>query len=431
MAINNSMWLKGAIKKLGGTVLYQQAGRTLQRELAPHVANPRTPPQMSNRVKWANLVTFYRANRGWIHKAFEVKKRTQSDYNKLMQLNVTNSTIYLTKQEVEGGACVISPYRISDGTLPSISLELTGEQYQSDIDLGTLAINEQTTTVADFATAVLSNNMSVEAGDQLSIIVEYQMINKESGYPYVVVREWEILLDEDDDSLLSDHYQSIILDSVNIDGHNKLAIAYAGSNIAFALIWSRTKSGKTYVSPQSLVMDPNNNLYIRYSSVEQLQRAMDSYNIGEEVFLDTNDTAYQTETNKGIIATGYAIGANEYDWTNHAPYTTELTKSDLVIKFNKNVIGKRSKLRLSLSDNTAFNVAGGVIVNNNIVYNKTLFANIAASKTIMTMQITLEGAILIQTPRNTTSTDTTTYGSNQDDVTTTNDVTTTSKSRSK
>ena len=62
MAVLQNMWLRGAKKKLGGTVLYTQGGRTLQRELAPEVKNPKTPAQMGQRVKWANLVAFYRAN---------------------------------------------------------------------------------------------------------------------------------------------------------------------------------------------------------------------------------------------------------------------------------------------------------------------------------------------------------------------------------
>ena len=69
------MWLRGASKKLGGTVLYTQGGRTLQRELAPEVKNPKTPAQMGQRVKWANLVAFYRANAGWMPKAFENKRQ--------------------------------------------------------------------------------------------------------------------------------------------------------------------------------------------------------------------------------------------------------------------------------------------------------------------------------------------------------------------
>ncbi len=60
-------------------MLYTQGGRTLQRELAPEVKNPKTPAQMGQRVKWANLVAFYRANASWMPKAFENKKATQSD----------------------------------------------------------------------------------------------------------------------------------------------------------------------------------------------------------------------------------------------------------------------------------------------------------------------------------------------------------------
>ena len=103
MAIVQTMWMTGTKKKLGGTVLYQAMGQTRQRELAAEISNPRTTQQMTQRVKWSNLVNLYRANRSWMKYAFETKKTNQSEYNKFMSLNVAASAIYLPKNVAAAG----------------------------------------------------------------------------------------------------------------------------------------------------------------------------------------------------------------------------------------------------------------------------------------------------------------------------------------
>lgn len=62
--------------------------------------------------------------------------------------------VYLTKYLVERGACVIAPYSISQGTLPAIVVTSDGTNDVTDIAVGSLTINEQT-TVAQFANAVV------------------------------------------------------------------------------------------------------------------------------------------------------------------------------------------------------------------------------------------------------------------------------------
>ena len=200
------MWLRGAKKKLGGTVLYTQGGRTLQRELAPEVKNPKTPAQMGQRVKWANLVAFYRAHASWMPKAFEDKKATQSDYNKFMSLNASSSRIYLTKEQARQGACVVDSYRVSDGTLQPVDIFPSENNWLTNLYLTGLDKLDATTTVEAFSTALLASNAGLRSGYQLSFIRMTQLNNNTTGIPYVQVRAYELLINEQGPGLVKDFW---------------------------------------------------------------------------------------------------------------------------------------------------------------------------------------------------------------------------------
>ena len=287
MAITKNVWLRGAKQKLGGVVLYQAQGETRMRELAASVANPRTEKQMAQRVRWANLVNFYRANRNWMQRAFENKPENNTDYNRFMSLNGGNSTIYLTKQEANAGACIVSNYRVTDGTLNSIEVSASGGNWITNIWTGTLAALTSSTTVGQFAQALLSSNAGLRTGDQLSFIRMSQQVNSTTGFPFVIVRAYEVLLNPNSAELLGDY---LPLDYFAIDtsgDNNALRVTNSGNAGGFVLVLSRTEGGIIRVSPQDVVVANNSALIARYSSASQQQTAADSYGEGTEVFLSS------------------------------------------------------------------------------------------------------------------------------------------------
>ena len=192
MAIVRNLWLRGVSKKLAGSVYFQAKGRTLQRELAPLVTNPRTPAQMATRVRLANLVQLYKAGRGWMKASFEYKKQTQSDYNAFVSANLANANVYLTKQQVASGAGVVAPVVITKGSLPPVVLTEQDGILKSDLLVGELA--SEVPTVADISAALINNNVGLQAGDQISI-VQYVQQTGQDGTPYVVCRAYEMILD--------------------------------------------------------------------------------------------------------------------------------------------------------------------------------------------------------------------------------------------
>lgn len=287
MAIVNSMWMKTSKKKLGGTVLYQAMGQTRQRELAASVTNPRTQSQMAHRVRWANCVNFYRVNSSWLKYAFETKKSNQSEYNKFMSLNAANSPIFLTKQEAAAGACVVVPYIITQGSLPSVEVQKQGESYYTNLYLGPDILDLGDSSIATVSQLLIQYNPALREGDQLSFVKFVQMTNNNTGAPFVIVRKYEVILNSTDSRQWSDFIPGNILDTELLSGQAIIKVVNQTDAGGFVLVLSRTVGGKTYVSTQNIVTTNNDTMISAYSSQAALQRAIDSYGESEEAFLSS------------------------------------------------------------------------------------------------------------------------------------------------
>lgn len=311
MAVLQNMWLRGAKKKLGGTVLYTQGGRTLQRELAPEVKNPKTPAQMGQRVKWANLVAFYRANAGWMPKAFENKKATQSDYNKFMSLNASSSRIYLTKEQARQGACVVDSYRVSDGTLQPVDIFPTAKDWVTNLYLTGLDKLDATTTVAAFSTALLSSNAGLRSGDQVSFIRVTQLFNNTTDIPYIQVRAYELLINEQGAGLVKDFWPIELIALGQQQETPALMVKNNSKQGGFALIVSRTQGGRVLVSPSQVTQVNMADVINQYSSNAALQAAIDSYGQGDEVFLDSKAANAIDQQPTTLSITGISGGTED------------------------------------------------------------------------------------------------------------------------
>lgn len=287
MAIVTSMWLKGAKKRLGGSVLYQAMGQTRQRELASEVTNPRTQSQMGQRVKWANLVNLYRANRSWMKYAFETKKSNQSEYNKFMSLNVASSRIYLTKDVANAGGCVVDEYLMTQGSLPSIEFVPTDNGYFASNIVISASLISPNTTIAAFSQVVIANNPAIREGDQLSFVRMTQMTNASTGVPYVVVREYEVIINPTNTASLWDYLPVEYFYEWGVDT-KYLAVGSAPGKVGgFCMILSRTISGKTYVSSQRVILVGMDAFIQAWSSQTALQSAIDSYGVSDDAFLSS------------------------------------------------------------------------------------------------------------------------------------------------
>ena len=304
MAVINSVYMRGAKQKLGGVVFYQQAGRTLARELAPQVSNPRTSSQMNQRTKLANVVEMYKANRFWMPGSFENKPSKESDYNAFVKANLSTSLVTQSKSEAAANACVVAPYVVTSGSLLSIEHSVSGLMLISNISLGNLTIDANT-TVGAFSTAVIADNNQIREGMQLSLIVNMQRVNEVTGIPYVVVRAYELIFNKTSQALLSDYFGEGILGNGGSNDDqlraNLRTLEYGGA----CFILSESVGGKTSVSSQSLVMYGPNAVYEQYTAAGKAATDAASYGENTEVFLDSNSA----NTAAGVIISGQIVSA--------------------------------------------------------------------------------------------------------------------------
>ena len=309
MAILKSLYLKGASQKLGGVVLYQAKGRTLARELAPSVSNPRTPSQMEQRVRLANVVAFYRANRNWMKLAFEDKKQSESDYNAFVSANLTNSNVATSKSEAAAGAAVVAPYKVTSGSLGSIEQQVINSIITSNLYLGSLGISAST-TIGQLSTALIDNNNNVREGMQLSLIINLQTVDESTSIPYIVTRAFELILSKTNTALVTDFIPGEI---VGNSGGNDNSLYFDGSDLGYGaatFILSETTGGKTRVSTQSMIMFGANVIYTQYTSALAWSNAIISYGVGTEDFLSANN-AYTSNN----VAVRNAIASVEINAT--------------------------------------------------------------------------------------------------------------------
>lgn len=354
MAISNSLFTRGMKQRLGGAVFYQQAGRTIARELAANVANPQTPLQMSQRVKWSNLVSFYRANKSWMKKAFETKKRTQSDYNKFMSVNTAMSDIYLTKAQAAAGGCVVAAYRVSEGSLPPVEVyKLDTGNMGTDLFLPIDFAFTDNMTIGEISTALLQSNPGLRIGDQLSFIRETMTSTSSANIPYVQTRVYEIVLEPQSTRLFAEYYPAELMSYAVIDNKNRLCVINNGNAGGFTFVVSRTTGGKTQVSTQSLTL-LNMDYYIKvFTSSVQKEAAINSYGVGEDVFLESRVyfPANADTITLGIV--GVLVDGEPLD-ADARPYKiADIADTTITIVTNEEV-SNEADISLTIEDSTGF-----------------------------------------------------------------------------
>lgn len=304
MAIIENLWLRKSKKRLAGVVLYQAMEQTRARELATSVSNPRTQSQMAQRVKWSQLVAFYRANADWMKYAYETKTPQQSEYNKFMQLNTANSTIYMTKEQASFGACVVMPYVMTQGSLPSINFTEESGSWPSNIYYPSGSFLLESTTISEFSQKLISQNPAMRNGDQLSFVRFTQEEDWNTGYPFVQVRKYELVLDITSTELVGAYLPLDYISVVNVGTPNQLAVIDSGLAGGFLLVLSRTQGGKTLVSSQSIIVTGMDGTIAAFSSPEKLATSIASYGETPDAFLSstTANQNSQAPTTLAIIA---------------------------------------------------------------------------------------------------------------------------------
>ena len=285
--------LRKQVGSIGDLTFKQVGGVTIVSEKITQMTNPRTDAQMRVRTRWNNIVAMYKGIRPLLNRGFESKAAGLSDFNMFMKMNMQKTPVYLTKQQVAGGACVAAPYQITQGSLPAIVISGTGNASATDIYLGSLSIGAST-TVADFSQAVVNNNADYKYGDQISYFEITQKTNAETGIPYCQFEAKKVVLDAADTSVLWD-----VAGRSGFYGQDSMLGHYGASFVgAFGWVHSRKSSGKTLVSSQSLVA-VNATILAEHQGELAYNLSKSSYGVTEEVFLSPDAEATSGGTSGG------------------------------------------------------------------------------------------------------------------------------------
>lgn len=316
MAKVKSSGLRNYVGKLGGAVYYMNKGQNVGRELAAEVSNPRTPAQMRQRLKWANIVNVYKANKDWMGRlSFENKPQTWSYYNAFMSANIGSEPVYLLKQVAERGLGILAPYKMTEGSLPTIDYAVTAVGPFTT----SLKVNgwQNANSVGALSAAIIANNPGWRPGDQLSFVFMYRTQMYEL-LTYAV----ELILDPNDSSQLSaiDWPTSNLYNCLSEEDDYLMVDVSSGttySEHALCLVHSRTENGKTFVSTQSFSLSFNAiYTYQEAGTEEAFQDAYMSYGVGDEYFLATSEQGTFDATTKinGVVYGG--ASANAYSSIN-------------------------------------------------------------------------------------------------------------------
>lgn len=274
--------------KIGQVVFGLRKGVQTQRAYRGRgeVADAQTRSQVEQRSKLGNLVTTYRAYRTLLQRAYESKVGGQTDYNVLVGLNLSNSQVYLTKEAVDAGACVIAPYMISRGTLPPIQVvESVAGTFTSDIAVSPGFVITAETTVGQISAAILSSNQDWAVGDQFTAVHASQSINAASGYPQAYVRLYDFVLDLTDTTILRDVMPESVLSIV--DGFLGFTNPVFVGGVA--AIHSRKEAGdKLRVSSQNILLTRSNSVYATYAGSQARENAVQTRGYRMPVYLDPN-----------------------------------------------------------------------------------------------------------------------------------------------
>ena len=288
--------LNGIIKKMTGSAgqltFKTVNGQTVVSEKVTVVRNARTAGQQRQRMKWVNIIRMYSGIAPLLKNGFEKKMAQQSDYNMFVRLNSAASPVYLTKPEADGGGCIAAPYQITQGSLPSIVIAGEGAEAKTDIALGSLTISAST-SVAEFAKAVVNNNPDYDYGDQISFYDVLQKVNAETNIPYCQFSACYVVLDKDSAVKLWDLVKKVGFASVG----GVLAHGEDEGDGVFAWVHSRYDSGKTRVSTQFLIN--NNSLLDDYRSDDAYAAACKSYGGVSTVFLQPDGSGVMVSGTSG------------------------------------------------------------------------------------------------------------------------------------
>ena len=272
--------------KVGDLVFYRDGGEQRTRtRVVPK--NPRTPAQMAQRVKMANVSALYRTLSNVLSESFTNRPSNQSGYNAFAAQAIALAP-YQTKEMAAVDVVLPQPCFASKGVLPALPLEgdFEGVTPYGVSLLGTYGTT--TPTVAQVSQDLVSNYSNFQYGDKLAFVaVRFTPSDVEVGgvavyTPLLVVDVLE--LSSSNANPLSSSNLSVTDNVLSTD----MFVTLAEDEIGMAaVIHSRVnENGQLETTSQMFQLTPNAQaLYDEHRTQQALEVAVQSYMAGSESIL--------------------------------------------------------------------------------------------------------------------------------------------------
>lgn len=276
----DNMLLGYARGKVGSLVFARRLGQQVTRAYNANPKDAATLAQTKQRVRLANVVNMYRATRALTNHSFEGAMGGQTSYNLFVRYNLGNNNVVLTKEAASFGACVVAPYLVSKGTLASIQVQGLGADAVTNIVVGSLVINDET-TIGAFADALVANNPGINYGDQLTYLSLVQANDANTGYPVVQAAIHEVTLHQGESGLLRTYLPAV---ATAVREGNLAHGALIGRG-GFCWILSRKNAdGSLSVSSQRIILT-SADVANQFATPDALTKAVNSYGFNSDAIL--------------------------------------------------------------------------------------------------------------------------------------------------
>ena len=265
--------------KVGELMFVQTKHGTIVYEAPTVKKTPRrSEQQMGTRTQWANLGATYMLFDGTLKRGFEALPTNMSVYNAFVQANLGVVKVYITKAMRLNGGCVLAPYQITRGSLPSIGMSVNGSGVVvSDLALGNLQIGAQT-TVGEFSQAIIANNVGWQVGDQLTFFLGRQTVDPVTSIPRATLTPNKVVMDLIDETPLWSVVDASGFSSVQGSSGSGFMLGMNAVLLAGAAAWVHSREaglGQLKVSTQFFYVE--NAALASYQTSAALMASANSY----------------------------------------------------------------------------------------------------------------------------------------------------------
>mgnify|MGYP006988854177 CR=1 FL=1 len=256
--------------RCGDVSYYNRQGDMVARLRKNDCFHSHSVDRSANSVLMSNPVTLWKCfPSGWTP-AFRRDSASVTDYNLFIAHARCSWPIYLDRIESMKCVSILTPMAVSGGVLPPVTLQMTEDTMLTDIVIGDLEIDGDT-TVGQWSEAVLANNLLFYNKDALLLYNGIQSMNPD--LPQANIMATYLALDIHDEHRLT----SLLPRRVTLlNAGGRLATGFGdGQGVAWVHLRPAAKGGEWMRSTQWMAV--RNALAERYMTEEARDRAIYSY----------------------------------------------------------------------------------------------------------------------------------------------------------